>query len=62
GGWKGTWDGTRDSGEVGERKGNNGAGAVLEGDFPRDILLGMTFLRNVEITERAGLLMLTNKL
>lgn len=35
--------------------------AVLEGDFPIDVLLGMTFLRRVELQERAGVLLLTAK-
>lgn len=57
-----SWQVTLDSVEVGEIRIGNVPAAVLEGDYPQDILLGMTFLRNVEITERAGLLMLTNKL
>lgn len=35
--------------------------AVLVGDFPIDVLLGMTFLRRVALQERAGVLMLTAK-
>ena len=35
--------------------------AVLEGDYPIDVLLGMTFLRRVALEERAGVLLLTAK-
>ncbi|MEE4297878.1 MAG: TIGR02281 family clan AA aspartic protease [Pseudomonadales bacterium] len=33
--------------------------AVVEGAYPVDVLLGMSFLRNVELSERAGVLTLT---
>ncbi len=36
--------------------------AVLEGDYPKDILLGMSFLRHVEIQKNAGLMVLTSQL
>lgn len=32
--------------------------AVIEGDYPKEILLGMSFLSDVSITERAGVLTL----
>ncbi len=34
---------------------------VIDGDYPVDILLGMTFLRHVSMEERAGVLTLTQK-
>ena len=47
--------------QVGGIKVNNVKAAVLTGDFPEDILLGMSFLRNVEISENRGVLQLTDK-
>ncbi len=47
--------------QVGGIKVNNVKAAVLTGDFPKDILLGMSFLRNVEISENRGVLQLTGK-
>jgi aspartyl protease family protein len=35
--------------------------AVIDGDFPRDILLGMSFLRDVSIEARDGVMTLTRK-
>ncbi len=35
---------------------------VVEGQFPVDILLGMSFLQHVDISENNGLMVLTNKL
>ena len=35
--------------------------AVLDGPFPVDILLGMSFLQDVKITESAGVMQLTGK-
>ncbi|MEZ5560181.1 MAG: TIGR02281 family clan AA aspartic protease [Pseudomonadales bacterium] len=35
--------------------------AVIEGDYPVEILLGMSFLRQVAMEERAGVLSLTQK-
>ena len=43
---------------VGEISVNNVQAVVLEGDFPVDILLGMSFLKNVKIEENAGLMLL----
>jgi aspartyl protease family protein len=43
---------------VGDIKVNNVSVAVLPGDFPVDILLGMSFLRNVEMSQNAGLMLL----
>lgn len=44
----------------GIRRENVGA-AVLEGDYPLDILLGMTFLHNVRMEESDGILVLSSK-
>lgn len=44
---------------VGDIEINNVLAVVLEGEFPQQVLLGMTFLENVEIKEKAGLLQLT---
>lgn len=46
---------------IGGIKVNNVKAAVLKGDFPQDILLGMSFLRNVEISENRGVMKLTGK-
>jgi len=47
--------------QVGEIKVTNVQGAVLEGAFPTDILLGMSFLKSVKIQENAGLMVLTSQ-
>ncbi len=47
--------------QVGEIRVTNVQGAVLEGEFPKDILLGMSFLRRVKIQENAGLMVLTSQ-
>ncbi|MCH7744083.1 MAG: TIGR02281 family clan AA aspartic protease [Proteobacteria bacterium] len=47
--------------QVGEIKVTNVRGAVLEGEFPKDILLGMSFLKNVKIQKNAGLMVLTSQ-
>jgi len=47
--------------QVGEIKVTNVQGAVLEGEFPKDILLGMSFLKSVKIQENAGLMVLTSQ-
>lgn len=61
GGDRRSWQVILDSVEVGGIKVHDVPAAVLEGSHPREILLGMTFLRNVEMNEKAGLLMLTTK-
>ncbi len=35
--------------------------AIMEGAYPVDILLGMSFLQDVKITESAGVMQLTGK-
>ena len=47
--------------QVGEIKAANVQGAVLEGEFPVDILLGMSFLKSVKIEKSAGLMVLTSQ-
>lgn len=47
--------------QVGEIKVTNVQGAVLEGEFPKEILLGMSFLKNIEIQKNAGLMVLTSQ-
>lgn len=44
--------------QVGDIRVQNVPVAVIPGEYPTDILLGMSFLRNVEISENAGLMML----
>lgn len=46
---------------VGGITGHNVQAAVIDGDHPVDILLGMSFLRQVAMEERAGVLTLTAK-
>ncbi len=48
--------------QVGDIKQNNVVAVVIDGDHPSDILLGMSFLQHVEISENAGLMILTSKL
>ena len=42
--------------QVGGIEVNNVRATVLKGDFPEDLLLGISFLRNVEISENRGVL------
>ena len=35
---------------------------IIDGENPKDILLGMSFLQHVDISEKAGLMVLTSKL
>lgn len=48
-----------DSVEVGGIRMRGVRAAVVQGPYPLEILLGMSFLRNVELSERAGVLTLT---
>ena len=50
-----------DSVKVGEIEVRNVRAAVLEGVYPTYVLLGMTYLSQVEMNENAGLLTLTKK-
>jgi len=47
--------------DVGDIQVNNVLAAVLPGDYPAEILLGMSFLRNVEMSENAGLMLLKSR-
>lgn len=46
---------------VGGISAHNVQGAVIEGDYPVDVLLGMSYLRNVRMRENAGVLLLERK-
>ena len=46
---------------VGGITANNVQAAVIEGDYPVDVLLGMSYLRNVRMRENAGVLLLERK-
>jgi aspartyl protease family protein len=48
--------------EVGGIKRTNIEAVVLDGEQPKDILLGMTFLQHVDINENSGLMVLTSKM
>ena len=48
--------------QVGPIRQTNVRAVITEGDYPRDVLLGMTFLQHVDISENAGLMVLTSKL
>jgi aspartyl protease family protein len=45
--------------QIGDITISNVQAVVLEGEFPTEVLLGMSFLRSVKIQENAGLMMLT---
>jgi len=57
-----SWDVSLSSVEVGGIRVQNVRAAILEGRYPRQILLGMSFLRNVEMRESSGVLVLTSKM
>ncbi len=57
-----SWEVTLDSVQLGGIRVPNVRAAVLEGDYPEDILLGMTFLGNVDIRNANGVLVLTSRL
>ncbi len=50
-----------DSIQIGNIRVSNVQAAIIEGNYPEDILLGMSFLRSVEIKENAGVMQLTGK-
>lgn len=56
-----SWSITLDAISVGGIVKTNVVAAVIEGVYPTDILLGMTFLKDVEIAENSGLMVLTSK-
>jgi aspartyl protease family protein len=47
---------------VGDITRNNVQAIIIDGENPKDILLGMSFLQHVDISEKAGLMVLTSKL
>ena len=47
--------------QVGNIKVSNVRAAVMTGNYPEDILLGMTFLQNVDISESGGVMQLKGK-
>ena len=47
--------------QVGEIKLTNVRAAVIAGAYPKDVLLGMSFLKQVRMEEQAGVLHLTQK-
>lgn len=56
-----TWRIDLDSIRIGSIEVHNVPAAVVAGDYPQQILLGMTFLQNVEIKQSAGLMVLKSK-
>jgi aspartyl protease family protein len=56
-----TWRVSLSSVQVGGIRRENVEAAVLDGDYPREILLGMTFLRDVKMEEANGILVLSSK-
>ena len=48
--------------QVGDIRQENVRAVVIDGDHPLDILLGMSFLQHVDITEKSGLMVLTSKM
>ena len=56
-----TWAVNLDSIQIGGIRVTNVPASVLAGDYPQHVLLGMTFLRNVEIKQSAGLMVLKSK-
>jgi aspartyl protease family protein len=61
GGKVNTWRVSLSSVQIGGIRRENVEAAVLDGDYPVDILLGMTFLREVEMAESDGILVLSSK-
>lgn len=51
-----------DNVKVGDIKVNNVRALVIDGEYPKHILLGMTFLRQVDMAEDTGLMVLRSKL
>jgi aspartyl protease family protein len=50
-----------DSVELGSIRVDKVKASVLQGDFPESVLLGMSYLRHVEISEKAGVLLLLKR-
>jgi aspartyl protease family protein len=47
---------------VGDITRNNVQAIIIDGENPKDVLLGTSFLQHVDISEKAGLMVLTSKL
>ncbi|MFT4797192.1 MAG: aspartyl protease family protein [Candidatus Azotimanducaceae bacterium] len=47
--------------QIGNIKASNVRAAVITGNYPEDVLLGMTFLQNVDISESGGVMQLKGK-
>lgn len=56
-----SWAINLDSIQVGGIRVDNVPAAVLKGAYPKQILLGMTFLRNVDMKQSAGVMVLKSK-
>jgi aspartyl protease family protein len=56
-----SWKVVLDRVQVGQITRQNVAAVILEGEYPTDILLGMTFLSQVSMQESDGVLMLMSK-
>ena len=56
-----SWSIILDRVQVGAIKRYGVAAAVLEGSYPPEMLLGMTFLQNIEISKVNGIMVLTSK-
>ena len=52
---------TLDSVDVGGIRVDNVRATVVDGDFPRTVLLGMSYLRHVQLSEQNGVLSLTSR-
>ncbi|MDP5052211.1 MAG: TIGR02281 family clan AA aspartic protease [Congregibacter sp.] len=61
GGMTESWLVTLDVVQIGNIKVNNVQAAVMQGSHPEDILLGMTFLQNVQLSESSGVMQLKGK-
>lgn len=54
-----SWGITLNSVQIGDIKAHNVRASVIEGDFPMQPLLGMSFLRRLSMKEEAGMLILS---
>lgn len=59
GGIVNSWQVTLNSVQVGEIKAHNVRASVLEGNFPTDPLLGMSFLQRLKMEEKHGVMILS---
>lgn len=54
-----SWGIVMNSVQIGDIKAHNVRASVIEGDFPREPLLGMSFLQRLSMREEAGMLVLS---